>query len=326
MSGLGAEPPKLHELPQVSSRCTFLYLERCVINRQDSAITVTDIRGTVHIPAASLCVILLGPGTSITHRAMELISDTGVSTVWVGEQGVKYYAHGRPLTTGSKLLVAQASLVSNVQSRAAVARKMYAMRFPDDVDTEGLTIQQLRGKEGTRVKGVYKEIAMRTGVTWEGRQYDPDNFQAGTPINKSLSVAHTCLYGLVHSVIVALGLSPGLGFVHTGHERSFVYDIADLYKAEITIPIAFEVVSKCAPSEDICRLTRYAVRDAFKEQQLIARIVKDIQYLLLGNEQVLLEANVLYLWDDKLGVVQSGKSYDDEDTGDEYEEGYGEIL
>lgn len=46
----------------------------------------------------------------------------------------------------------------------------------------------------------------------------------------SCSAIWACLYGVVHSVIVALGCSPALGFVHVDHERSFVYDIADLYK------------------------------------------------------------------------------------------------
>jgi CRISPR-associated protein Cas1 len=70
------------------------------------------------------------------------------------------------------------------------------------------------------------------------------DYESGTEINKALSAANVCLYGLCHSAIVALGLSPGLGFIHTGHERSFVYDIADLYKAEIAIPVAFEMLRK----------------------------------------------------------------------------------
>ena len=67
---------------------------------------------------------------------------------------------------------------------------------------------------------------------------------------------HACLYGLAHAVIVALGCAPGLGFVHVGHECSFVYDIADLYKAEVTIPIAFEVASQ-AP-EDLPAVVRFS--------------------------------------------------------------------
>ena len=91
--------PEIQMLPQVADRLTFLYLERCVLNRQDSAITVADDRGTVFVPAAAISVIMLGPGTKITHRAMELIGDAGVTVDMVGEQGVRYYASGRPLTS-----------------------------------------------------------------------------------------------------------------------------------------------------------------------------------------------------------------------------------
>ena len=89
---------------------------------------------------------------------------------------------------------------------------------------------------------------------------------------------HACLYGLAHAVIVALGCAPGLGFVHVGHECSFVYDIADLYKAEVTIPIAFEVAAQ-AP-EDLPAVVRRRVRDAMVEHHILERMVHDIRWLL----------------------------------------------
>jgi CRISPR-associated protein Cas1 len=314
MPGLdGAERAELQELPRIGERISFLYLERCLISRQDSAITVTDERGTVHVPAASLGVLMLGPGTNISHRAMELISDTGTSTIWVGERGVRYYAHGRPLTHSSRLLVAQAASVSNTRSRLAVARTMYQMRFPQE-DVSQLTMQQLRGREGSRIRSVYRKASKETGVAWSGRDYDPDDFSAGTPVNQALSVAHSCLYGVAHSVIVALGCSPGLGFVHTGHERSFVYDIADLYKAEITIPIAFQVAAQ--QHDDISAVTRRTVRDAMANGHILMRMTQDIRSLLLGNVQdheVEPEEYAVYdllaLWDERQGLVQSGISY-----------------
>ena len=108
---VGAKKTELLELPRVSDRVSFLYVEHSKINRQDSAITVTDGRGMVRIPAAMISVLMLGPGTEITHRAMELIGDTGTSIVWVGERGVRLYAHGRSLTKSSRLLEQQALLV-----------------------------------------------------------------------------------------------------------------------------------------------------------------------------------------------------------------------
>jgi CRISPR-associated protein Cas1 len=310
---VGAEKPELQELPRIGERISFLYLEHCLVSRQDSAITVTDVRGSVHVPAASLGVVLLGPGTNISHRAMELMGDTGVSIVWVGERGVRYYAHGRPLTHSSRLLVAQAALVSNMRKRLAVARDMYQLRFPDE-DVSRLTMQQLRGKEGSRVRSIYRRASKETGIPWHGREYNPEDFSQGDVVNRALSAAHACLYGLAHSVIVAMGASPALGFVHTGHERSFVYDIADLYKAEVTIPIAFGIAAE--NPEDVGSATRHAVRDALFDGHIMEQAAKDIRFLLLRNyedgkyfDDVDFAVDTIRLWDERRETVTGGTLY-----------------
>lgn len=304
----GMQRPDLQALPQIRDRMTFLYIEHCTIGRQDGAITVTDERGTVHVPAASLSVLLLGPGTRITHRGMELIGDSGVTTVWVGECGVRYYASGRPLTHRAGLLIRQAEMVSNKRSHLAVAKKMYAMRFPDE-DVSGLTMQQLRGREGARVRNIYREESQKWNVPWNGRQYDPENFESGDAVNQALSAGHACLYGLAHAVIAALGCSAGLGFVHVGHECSFVYDMADLYKAETTIPIAFEIAS--AQPDDISAAVRRRMRDELMQRHILERMTKDIQYLLMNREDdpKSVEADVVRLWDDRVGTVRNAVSY-----------------
>lgn len=318
MSALAELPgmirPELQALPQVKDRMTFLYLEHCTLGRQDGAITVTDEKGIVHIPAAAISVLLLGPGTRVTHRAMELMGDTGVGVVWVGEHGVRYYAHGRPLTARAGLLLRQAELVTNTRKHLAVVRKMYQLRFPEE-DVSRLTMQQLRGREGSRVRGVYRKASKETGVPWNGRLYRPDDFATGDKVNQALSAGHACLYGLAHAVIVALGCSPGLGFVHVGHESSFVYDIADLYKAEITIPIAFRVAAE--DPENLPAVVRRRVRDAMVEHHIPERMVHDIRWLLQDEEtpdEAVEEA--VYLWDDRLGIVANGVSYFETGEGD----------
>lgn len=151
----GSLKPELNELLQIHDRITFIYLEHCTINREDSAVKVTDMDGDVLIPAAAIMVLLLGPGTNITHRAVELIGDMGISIVWVGEHGVRYYAHGRALNSHTGLLLKQAEMVTNTRKHAEVVRKMYQMRFPNE-DVSDLTIQQLRGREGSRIRSIYK--------------------------------------------------------------------------------------------------------------------------------------------------------------------------
>ena len=309
----GIVRPELQALPQVKDRMTFLYLEHCTLGRQDGAITVTDEKGIVLVPAAAISVLLLGPGTRVTHRAMELMGDTGVGAVWVGEHGVRYYAHGRSLTTRSGLLLKQAEMVSNTRKHLSVVRKMYQLRFPEE-DVSQLTMQQLRGREGSRVRNVYRKAAQATGVTWNGRMYRPEDFASGDLVNQALSAGHACLYGLAHAVIVALGCAPGLGFVHVGHEGSFVYDIADLYKAEVTIPIAFQVAAE--EPEDLPAVVRRRVRDAMVEHHILERMVHDIRWLLLGEEELPAQEEAVYLWDNRIGEVANGINYHEREEGD----------
>ena len=303
----GMLKPDLQALPQLRDRMTFLYLERCQINRQDSAITVIDEEGIVLIPAAAISVLLLGPGTTVTHRAMELIGDAGVCIIWVGEHGVRYYASGRPLTHKAGLLMRQAALASNQKQHLEVVRKMYQLRFPGE-DISHLTLPQLRGREGARVRSAYRRAAEEWGIDWNGRVYDPENFAEGDAVNQALSAGHACLYGLAHAVIVAMGCSAGLGFVHIGHENSFVYDIADLYKAETTIPIAFEIAAQ--QPDDLPAMTRRRVRDTFVLQHILERMVRDIKWLLSDSEgNSPPEEDTVLLWNNQREALRNGVSY-----------------
>lgn len=304
-------PPDIGQLLRAQDRLSFVYLERCTVHRDGNAVTATDERGIVHIPSATLGALLLGPGTRVTHQAMMLLAESGSTAVWVGERGVRYYAHGRSLARSSRLLEAQAQAVTNQSTRLAVARAMYGIRFPGE-DVSGLTMQQLRGREGARVRRVYRESAAEHGVEWKRRDYRPDDFSAGDPINQALSAATTCLYGITHAVIVALGCSPGLGFIHTGHVRSFVFDIADLYKAEVAIPVAFAVAGR--EPDDVAGETRRAVRDAVFDGKILTRCARDIRGLLLPDEPEdgVDDWGVVELWDGANRRVAGGTSYGDE--------------
>lgn len=302
----GAKPPELHELLRVSDRLSYLYLEHCTLSRDSSALIATDVRGTVHVPIATISCLLLGPGTSLTHQAMTLLGESGTTAVWVGEEGVRYYAHGRPITRSSRMIEAQARLVSSKKTRLEVARRMYTMRFEGE-EVSDLTIQQLRGREGRRVRDLYRENAERVGLRWDGRRYDPRNFSGSDPVNMALSSATSALYGLCQSVIVALGCAPGLGFVHSGSDRAFVYDIADLYKADLAIPVAFTAAAE--DPEDPGSVTRRRMRDAFHECRLLERASRDIAQLLRLDSSVdQLDEGFVGLWGPD-GEIAGGRNY-----------------
>lgn len=265
------------ELARVTDRVSFVYLERCTVHRDANAITAEDADGITHIPSATIGTLLLGPGTRVTHQAMSVLGECGAAVVWVGEQGVRYYAAGRSLSRSSTLLEAQATLWANRRTRLNVARAMYRLRFPDE-DPAQSTRHELLGKEGRRVKECYRREATRTGVEWRKREYTPGDFDSGDPVNQAITAAAQCMYGIAHAVIAALGCSPGLGFVHSGHELSFVMDIADLYKTEIGIPLAFDVAAE--DWADIGPRTRRALRDWINKTGLLERCVNDIKALL----------------------------------------------
>ncbi|MER6361792.1 type I-E CRISPR-associated endonuclease Cas1e [Kitasatospora sp. NPDC001527] len=192
------------ELTRISDRVSFLYLERCTIHREDNAITATDESGVRYIPSATLGVLLLGPGTRVTHQAMSVLGECGAGVVWVGEHGVRYYAGGRALTRSAGLMEAQATAWANRRHRLDVAREMYRLRFPE-ADPAGLTRRGMLGGEGDRLRAVYRAEAARTGVRWVRREYDRGDFAAGDAPNQAVTAAAQCMYGIAHSVVVALG-------------------------------------------------------------------------------------------------------------------------
>ena len=305
--------PSLQELPRIQTRLTVLYLEHCRLSRDSNAVTIMDKDGIVCMPAAIVNAVLLGPGTSITHQAVTLMGDAGITIIWVGEQGVRYYAAGRPMTHSSAMLTRQAEMFSNTRLHMQVARRMYQLRFPDE-DVSGLTMQQLRGREGSRIRQTYRRCARESGVPWNGRDYDPDDFSGSDDVNKALSAANACLYGLAHAVIVALGCSAGLGFVHVGHENSFVYDIADLYKAEITIPLAFEIASEHV--DDVGRESRKRMRERMQNAHVLERMVADIHYLLGDNNIDIMAQDEVSLWNGTKDLVRNGVNYGKPEVGD----------
>lgn len=264
----------LAELPRVADSWTFLYTEKVRIERAAYAIELRDKDGRVPVPVAALSVLMLGPGSTITHAAVLALAESGCSIVWCGENGGRFYASGLGETRRAQHLEAQASAWASKAKHAQVVRRLYTMRFPEGLE-DGLSLEQVRGHEGVRVREAYAAIAKETGVPWSGRAYRRGDWNAADPVNRALSAANACLYGVCHAAIVATGFAPGLGFVHVGKQLSFVYDIADLYKVELTIPAAFRAVRESVSNLE--PRVRRACRELFHSSRLLERIVPDLQ-------------------------------------------------
>lgn len=272
----------LHELPKMRDSLSYLYIEKAIVERKDSAVEFINEDGRVQVPAANLCVLLLGPGTKITYAAVKILGESGCSIVWTGMGMNHFYAQGMGETRKAYHLLKQAELASIPEKRTEVVLRMYHMRFKDQLDP-ALSLPQIRGYEGVRMRDAYAYAAEMNGVKWEGRRYDRNKWDLSDPINRALSAANALLNSLCHAAIVSGGYSPALGFIHSGKQLSFVYDIADLYKTELTIPIAFEMTAKYPGKPE--PYVRAACRERFHEAKLLARILPDIDNLLQVGEE-----------------------------------------
>jgi len=309
----------LKMLPKVRDSWSYVYVERCQVDQDAKAIAYRDVNGLTRIPVATLTLLMLGPGTTVTHAAIRTLAENGCSVLWVGEQAVRCYAQGIGETRSARRLLRQAQLWSDPQAHLAVVREMYQMRFPEPLDTS-LTLQQIRGKEGVRVRETYARASREFGVAWSGREYRRSEWSFADPVNRALSAANSCLYGVCHAAILSAGYSPALGFVHIGKQLSFVYDIADLYKTEITIPAAFEAIAADEPGLE--SRVRRACRDRFHQTRLLARVVDDIDHVLQSAQSTKTateeedETLPSGLWDPELGVVPGGVDYSQPPEGE----------
>lgn len=273
--------PPLKPIP-IKERVSIIFVEYGQIDVLDGAFVVVDATGVrTHIPVGSVACIMLEPGTRVSHAAVVLAARVGCLLVWIGEAGVRLYASGQPGGARSDRLLYQARLALDDDARLKVVRKMYSFRFKEDAPSRR-SVDQLRGIEGARVRKMYQLLATKFGVEWKDRNYDPHDLDSSDLINKCLSSATACLYGVSEAAILAAGYAPAVGFIHTGKPQSFVYDIADLFKFDTVVPAAFRVASHNPRQPE--REVRLACRDLFRETKLLKMIIPTIEEVLAAGE------------------------------------------
>ncbi len=278
--------PPLKPIP-IKERMSVIFVEKGEIDVVDGAFVVVDCLGERvrpvlnHIPVGGVACIMLEPGTRVSHRAAALAARVGTLLVWVGEAGVRLYSSGQPGGARADRLLYQARLALDESLRLKIVRKMYALRF-GEAPPERRSVEQLRGIEGARVRRTYQLLAQKYGIKWNGRDYDPDSWDASDLPNRCLSSATAALYGVAEAAVLAAGYAPAVGFIHTGKPLSFVYDVADIYKFETVVPAAFKVAAATPNNPE--RAVRLACRDIFRQTRLLERIIPDIEEILAAGE------------------------------------------
>lgn len=272
--------PKLKPIT-IKERFSLLFLEKGELDVIDGAFVLVDKNGVrTQIPVGGIACLMLEPGSRVSHAAAVLAAQVGCLLIWVGEAAVRLYSAGQPGGARADRLLYQAQLALNDESRRKVVRKMYEMRF-NEILSEDYSVEQMRGIEGARVRKLYEILAERVGIKWNGRYYDYTDWDVGDVQNKCLSSATSCLYGVTEAAVLAAGYSPAIGFIHTGKPRSFVYDIADLFKFETVVPVAFRIAALNPSNPE--RVVRIACRDAFRETRLLKKIIPSIEEVLAAG-------------------------------------------
>jgi len=266
-------------LPQVKDKYPFIYLERGRLEIDDSSVKWIDCdANVVRLPIATLNCLLLGPGTSITHEAVKVISQSNCGVCWVGEDSLIFYAGGLTPTSDTRNMRDQLKLSADPQKSVEVARRMFAKRFPD-INLSGKSLKEMMGMEGSRVRTLYEQKSQEYGVGWKGRSYTPGKFELGDITNRILTANNAALYGILSSVVHSMGYSPHIGFIHSGSPLPFVYDLADLYKESLCIDLAFSLTLDLAGSYN-----RNKVSSAFRQRviamDLLGKVGKDIEDML----------------------------------------------
>lgn len=303
----------LRALSRYSDSLSHVYLEHAVIEQEGHSIAAFTPDGRITLPAANLSSVVLGPGTRITHAAIKVLAECGSLIAWTGGEGLKFYACGQSKTRLSQGIELQARYWADPALHLQVVRRMYAYRF-HEVLSEQLTLQQIRGKEGVRVREAYQKLAREYGVIWNGRRYERDSWDDADPINKALSAANSALYAIVLAGLHSLGYSPSLGFIHTGKQLSFVYDVADLVKTDTSMPAAFEAAASGA--DKVESRARRILRDRCCHERLQDRLTKAVPALFAAKaeEGDRATANeVVSLWDGE-GTVRGGQLYGSHDS------------
>lgn len=262
-------------LPQVSTKYPMLYLEHGRIEIDDRSVKFINADGEIiSIPCGMINAILLGNGTSITHDAIKILAEYNCHVFWVGEDGLKFYAHGLNPTNNTKNFQIQMECACNENKSLNIAKKMFAKRF-ENIDISNKTLAQLKGMEGIRVKEQYKQFANQFNIQWNYRDAHINEFNNQTATNQYLTMFNQYLYAILCSATLSLGFSPHIGFIHKSSPLPFIYDMADLYKKDLCIYSAFELTKIGFDKET----ASYEFVKRAKKMNLLKIFVDDIKML-----------------------------------------------
>ena len=269
-------------LVKVKDKISFVYIEKAKITVKDFSVVLIREDSIVDIPIATVNTLILGIGTSITQNAVIEISKFGCTIIWSGSNLNYFYTFGQPQTFSSKNLLVQCKLHESKVASIEVIRNMYSIRYPNE-HLKSKSKDDLLGLEGMKMQQCYKELANKYEVVWVERIYHVEDFYSQDYINKCITTANQLLYAVITAVVISLGFSTALSFIHNGKMLSFVYDLADLYKESLVLPLTFEYCSKTTDTDDSLRELKKLLNCQFLTVRFLQSVVSDIKFIFTNN-------------------------------------------
>lgn len=273
-----------------ADRQGLLWLERGRLHAEDGTLRFLAsggeslAEGAYGIPFQTISCLMLGPGSTVSHDALRLLARHGTGLCFIGEGAVRLYASMPFGPDDSSLARRHAGLWADPRLRSFVARRMYYFRLGETLPESDIAV--LRGIEGARMKITYRETARSFGIPWSGRLYDRGNPDLTDLPNQAINHAAIAMDAAAMVAVAVTGSLPQLGFIHEDSGRAFCLDLADLFRDEITLPIAFGALRNFQKSPEVPleRQARRLANRVFREKSVVTRMIERIKELFDADD------------------------------------------
>jgi len=267
----------------IGDKIPYLYLQMGRLRIWGRSLQFINKEESLTIPIGQYSALFIGPGVSLTDRAIKYSASMGTLLLFVGEDVSRCYAILPAFNKNSEVFLKQIDLYRTKKKQ--LLKKYFKLRFNKTlIGWRGLSEEKLRGLESSYMKKIYIESAKKYGIHWIGRMKE-DQWENNTIYNKGISICNSFLYGMASAVLNALGYSPALGLLHTGNTLSLSFDIADIYKSEFSIPLGFEIAREASKNKElnVDKEIRRKALSKIKDEKLISKMVADIKYIYDDN-------------------------------------------
>lgn len=305
----------------LSKRANVLYLEHArILQHADTVAFMTEdgdlAQQWFNIPDKNTAFLLLGQGTSITNAAARKLAESQVMVGFCGTGGSPLFSATEPLflipiseyrppeymqawvkmwlNEASRLEQAKSLMYSRVsltqqlwdgfkflKARNVVLDDALALRFKQNIAASE-NAEQLLLCEAAWAKALYAKLAQAYKIGFARNPGAGKSDTDGDVVNSLLDRGNYLAYGFSAVVLQGLGISFAFPLFHGKTRRgALVFDIADLFKDGLIMPLAFEYAED--PGEFRFNVIEHAASPIFEKETLLDYLFEKVKRLSQGS-------------------------------------------